>query len=828
MLNNGTILGDRYEVMDLIGSGGMADVYKAKDHKLNRHVAIKVLRQEYANDRNFVSKFRAEAQAAAGLMHPNIVNVYDVGEERGLYYFVMELVEGITLKHYIEKKIRLTVKEAVSIAIQVSMGIEAAHNNGIIHRDIKPQNIMISKEGKVKVADFGIAKAVSSDTITQHAMGSVHYTSPEQARGGYSDAKSDIYSIGITLFEMVTGHVPFDGDTTVAIAIKHIQTEMPSPRIYVPDVPISVEKIISKCCQKNPDRRYASTAELIADLKHSLMNPDEDFVVINNPASSEGTKTISDDDRNQIRSQTSMVNGRAYDSIIPSYGNQPQQGYGNSAGYNTGAGYNGANGYNTGSGYGNASGYNTAPSYNDAYGANRGAVGIDDEDDDELFNVRHISRNQNQYDSGYENGYGNGYEDEYEESPRRERVRREDDKRSSSKSSKSSKGGKKDKNKKKSSAQNSRNGYYEEDSRRSSRDIGRYYQDNEYYSEDPDDDVDPKMEKTITILMIILAVIITIVAIVVIGRVFGAFSSSSDGDDISITTSSDSVTVPDVVGKSVADASEALTAAGLTAKATYAESTEYEKDYIISQDIEPGTAVESGMVLNLVVSSGKVVGVTVPDVVGKTEAEAKVALENEGFTMQKQLQESSTVEKGVVISQSPLGAESAPSGSAITVVVSSGVGSSGEVEVPDLVGKDEATAKELLEAAGLNWSTVSEENNDSVPEGLVLSQTYAAGTMAPSGTTVDFTVSLGPESSTYSLSVTINAPGTYAEGSEAIVILMSNAGAEINRYSVTSFPYTLNETGIQDIESGYVTVTYLDVSGAWQTTSPVAVTFAKE
>ena len=219
----------------------------------------------------------------------------------------MELVEGITLKHYIEKKIRLTAKEAVSIAIQVSMGIEAAHNNGIIHRDIKPQNIIISKEGKVKVADFGIAKAATSNTVTSHAMGSVHYTSPEQARGGYSDAKSDIYSIGITLFEMITGHVPFDGETTVAVAIKHIQEEMPSPRVYVPDVPISVEQIISKCCQKNPDRRYANVGQLIRDLKHSLTNPDEEFVVIQEPASDGGTKNISDDDKRQIRKQTSQL-----------------------------------------------------------------------------------------------------------------------------------------------------------------------------------------------------------------------------------------------------------------------------------------------------------------------------------------------------------------------------------------------------------------------------------------------------------------------------------------------------------------------------------------
>lgn len=304
MIKIGMIIGDRYEILEKIGTGGMSDVYKAKDHKLNRFVATKVLKQEFSENANFVSKFRIEAQAAAGLMHPNIVNVYDVGEENGIYYIVMELVEGITLKKYIEKKARLSVKEAVSIAIQVSMGIEAAHNNHIIHRDIKPQNIIISKEGKVKVTDFGIAKAATSNTITSNVMGSVHYTSPEQARGGYSDEKSDIYSLGITLYEMLTGRVPFNGETTVAIAIKHIQEEMPSPRDYIPEIPVSVEQIVFKCCQKSPDRRYQSMGELIDDLKKALITPDEDFVKVTDPDEEASTKFISDRDMQQIKRQS--------------------------------------------------------------------------------------------------------------------------------------------------------------------------------------------------------------------------------------------------------------------------------------------------------------------------------------------------------------------------------------------------------------------------------------------------------------------------------------------------------------------------------------------
>lgn len=304
MIKIGMMIVDRYEILEKIGTGGMSDVYKAKDHKLNRFVAVKVLKQEFSENANFVSKFRIEAQAAAGLMHPNIVNVYDVGEESENHYIVMELVEGITLKKYIEKKARLSVKEAVSIAIQVSMGIEAAHNNHIIHRDIKPQNIIISKEGKVKVTDFGIAKAATSNTITSNVMGSVHYTSPEQARGGYSDEKSDIYSLGVTMFEMLTGRVPFNGETTVAIAIKHIQEEFPSPREYVPEIPICVEQIVLKCCQKSPDRRYQSMAELIADLKQSLISPDEDFVKFTDPDEEASTRMITDKDMVQIKRQS--------------------------------------------------------------------------------------------------------------------------------------------------------------------------------------------------------------------------------------------------------------------------------------------------------------------------------------------------------------------------------------------------------------------------------------------------------------------------------------------------------------------------------------------
>ncbi len=302
MIKPGMFISDRYEVIDKVGSGGMADVYKAHDQKLNRNVAVKVLKQEFSTDESFVDKFRAEAQSAAGLSHPNIVNVYDVGEENGTYFIVMELIEGITLKSFIERKGRLEIREATGIAIQIAQGLEAAHSNNIIHRDIKPQNIIISKEGKVKVADFGIAKAASSNTLTSSAMGSVHYISPEQARGGYSDDKSDIYSLGITIYEMILGRVPFEGDNAVNIALLHIQEEPRTLGELIQGMPISVDKIVQKCLQKKAERRYNSVVELIDDLKRSLIEPNVDFVVIPDVLNNSPTIALSPDDVNAIRS----------------------------------------------------------------------------------------------------------------------------------------------------------------------------------------------------------------------------------------------------------------------------------------------------------------------------------------------------------------------------------------------------------------------------------------------------------------------------------------------------------------------------------------------
>lgn len=325
MVSIGTIIGDRYEILEKVGSGGMADVFRAKCHRLNRYVAIKILKQDYSEDTKFVTKFRGEAQAIAGISHPNIVGIYDVGEENGMYYIVMELVDGITLKKYIEEKGKLSVKEAVGIALQIANGLEAAHSNHIIHRDIKPQNILIARDGTAKVTDFGIAKAASSNTITANAMGSVHYISPEQARGGYSDEKSDIYSLGVTMYEMLSGTLPFNGESAVAIALAHIQEEAVPLAALDATIPKGISNIVNKCMQKKTELRYSCVADLIADLKMFLQDPSGDYGVIGNLYKNDGTIFMSKDDVNTLRDASCKGMGPVEQKPEPQEPEEPEE-----------------------------------------------------------------------------------------------------------------------------------------------------------------------------------------------------------------------------------------------------------------------------------------------------------------------------------------------------------------------------------------------------------------------------------------------------------------------------------------------------------------------
>ena len=665
MIKIGMIVGDRYEILEKIGTGGMSDVYKAKDHKLNRFVAVKVLKQEFGENANFVSKFRVEAQAAAGLMHPNIVNVYDVGEESGIHYIVMELVEGITLKKYIEKKARLSVKEAISIAIQVSMGIESAHNNHIIHRDIKPQNIIISKEGKVKVTDFGIAKAATSNTITSNVMGSVHYTSPEQARGGYSDEKSDIYSLGITMFEMLTGRVPFNGETTVAIAIKHIQEELPSPREYVSEIPVSVEQIVFKCCQKSPDRRYQSMGELIVDLKQSLINPDEDFVKVVDPDEEASTRMITDKDMVQIKRQSDRR-----DSM------------------------------------------------------------------DEAMRLRKNTRRPKEV---------------YKES------------------------------------------------RTDNEDV--YYED-----EEDEEDYDPKMERITTVLAIVAALLVGGIIIFMVGRAFGMFQfgSSLRGSDSDQEEQGDQVEMIEVEGHTLEEVRKALIDMGLTPEIKYEITDEYEEGIVIRASVEAGEMVDIGTNIVLTVAEGRN-GVNVPNVIGRSRAEAVSMLEQAGFVVSVTESYDSTVESGYVISQSPEAETMAPAGSSITLRVSQGAENNkvedNKVRVPNVIGYSEEDAVVILTENGLTVGTISQVNHeDASLKNMVCYQSYSVGSYVDKGTVVDLRVSLGPSEVTYRYTEDITAPTEdpdYEPGMMVNVVVNTADGTQLLNTQTASFPVSVNYAGIK-------------------------------
>ena len=290
----GTLLGNRYELLEKIGEGGMAVVYKAKCHLLDRYVAVKILKEQFSNDSDFVEKFKNEATAAASLSHNNIVNIYDVGSENNINYIVMEYVNGKTLKKIITENIRLSSPKAINIAIQIASGLECAHKNNLIHRDIKPHNILVTEDGTAKVADFGIAKVANSMTITNsnEIIGSAHYFSPEQAKGGFVDCTTDIYSLGIVMYEMVTGKVPYDADSAVSIAIKHIQETVVPPKQIIWDIPESLNRLILKAIEKEPIKRYQSAKEMLIDLNRikedansqiKLSNIEDDFTKVMAP-----------------------------------------------------------------------------------------------------------------------------------------------------------------------------------------------------------------------------------------------------------------------------------------------------------------------------------------------------------------------------------------------------------------------------------------------------------------------------------------------------------------------------------------------------------------
>ncbi|MEY8409815.1 PASTA domain-containing protein [Lachnospiraceae bacterium 62-26] len=718
-VKDGIVLGKRYEVLSKVGAGGMADVYKGRDRMLNRYVAIKVLKREYKEDENFVRKFRSEAQAAAGLMHPNIVNVYDVGEDRGLNYMVMELVEGITLKEYIEKKGRLSHKEVISIAIQMCTGIGIAHSAEIIHRDIKPQNIIISKEGKVKVTDFGIAKATTSNTVSSNAMGSVHYTSPEQARGGFSDQRSDIYSIGITLFEMVTGQVPFDGDSTVSVAIKHLQEEITAPSEIVPDIPYSLERIILKCTQKNSERRYKSTDDLIRDLKRSLVDPDGDFVVIP-PLGNADTVIITGDELDIIGSKY-----EEFDEYDGHDGYDDDDEYGHDE--------YGHDGYDDDEydddGYGDHDGYDDDDEYGrDGYGDHDGYD--DDEYDDDGYDH-----------DGFDDDFGrDGRKGSNDVNPRMNKVMKiltivvaviivfiaifaigkaaglfkigpgglkteqEDDmvkvpnvvgktEEEAAKALNEAKLGYKVAERKES------NKYEEGTVSEQKTEAGK------------------KVKKNTRILVVV--------------------SSGLVGDKI---------VVPDVSGRSESEAQSMLNQQGFPkVKSQFEFSDTVEQGIVIGTTPAANSEATKETEIVMIVSKGPEKRMTsVPSVVGMADADAQNAIKAASLEVGTVTYDyDDGVPEGQVVSQTVDAGKQVEEGTAVGLVVSRGPKPPEKVSVPPVTNSSLENAKKMLNSAGLRVGNISYQYDDSVPAGSVISCSPGEGNSVEEGTTVNLVVSRG-------------------------------------------------------------------------------------
>lgn len=701
MIKVGTIVGDRYEILEKIGVGGMAEVFKGKDHKLNRYVAVKVLKEEFRENDAFVKKFKEEAQAAARLAHPNIVNVYDVGDENGIYYIVMELVEGITLKNYIERKGSLTIKEATSIAIQVCAGLEVAHNNHIVHRDIKPQNIIISREGKVKVTDFGIAKATTSQTTTANAMGSVHYASPEQARGGYVDHRSDIYSLGIVLYEMVTGRVPFDGETAVTVAVKHLQEEMVPPSVYCKNIPYSLEQIIKKCTEKSPDRRYQDIGDLLADLKQSLMDPDGDFVQMIDVDEQARTVVMNKGTSSKIRNSRKVE--------VPASRDEDED------------------------------------EEDDEYEDDEDD---DDEDDDEelspavekamtvagvvlaviivLIVLLLVSKALG---LGKEKNDTSSSDSQQTEQTADEDTESEDGNSSSANTV----------------VMPNLLGKTMTEAKIELKELGiditlKGSESSSKYS------AGQIMEQNIaegTKVEVGSSVEVTIAGSGSSGT-SGSSTSSTAADSTSSTTDTEA-TVPNVVGKDEATARAAIEAAGLTlGTVTESSSDTVTSGLVISQTVAANTKTAKGTKVNLVLSSGPS-SVKVTDVIGHEQSRAEQELAAAGFQVSVKEAYSSDVRSGLVISTTPDRGTPAKPGSTVTMTVSQG---KEKVTIPSVsVGMTYEAAAEKLEDAGFT-GTISEatESSDSVGSGFV-TRYSPSGTVDPDGT-VTIYVSTGSASGT--------------------------------------------------------------------------------
>ncbi|MDY3248844.1 MAG: Stk1 family PASTA domain-containing Ser/Thr kinase [Candidatus Choladocola sp.] len=768
MLKDGMFIQNRYEIISKIGSGGMADVYKAKDHKLNRFVAVKVMKKEFREDRDFISKFRVEAQSAAGLAHANIVNVYDVGEEAGIYYIVMELVEGITLKEYIRNKGRLSVREATSIALQISAGLEAAHNNGIIHRDVKPQNIIISTDGKVKVADFGIARASTANTINSNVMGSVHYSSPEQSRGGYSDEKSDIYSLGITMYEMLTGHVPFDGDTAVAVAIRHLQEELRGPKEVVPEIPYSTNQIVLKCTQKSPDRRYSNMTELIRDLRESLVNPDGDFV---------SWATVDNTSQTIIMSKNEVDQIKAEQRNMPSYDESLDVGA--AAGLHeqeNGPRQNRA--YQPGSYYQKTAYQEVSPGR------------PDDIPDAGNWQDDYTEDGNGEYDPYYDayddpNDYAihegrnkGDYRLEKSFVPKKEKKNRSDE------------------------------------------EIGL------------NPKLEKAVTVGGIIVAVIIGCVFLVMLANAFGLLnFRKKVKQTEPATEAVTETEgiQQVSVPSILGKSEKDAAALLKSYGLTGKKKgETDSDTYGPGEVCSQSPESGNMVDQGSVIEYEIVPAEE-EIVLSDLSNVEQSQAQAFLLTKGLQCTVDTsRQSDTVEPGYVITTEPAAGTKMKPGETVTLFVNQEATAAPEdyVTLWSLYGYTQERAEEAVAMLDL-VPAYEYEASDTVGSGMIISQKPAANEPVPRGSTVTLVISTGPAADAgqdtaaqngdstaggiWKCDASLEQPTGY--NGQSVRITLSQNGTETTVYEgTTTFPYHLNVEGMPGVETGTAYVYLLDPS----------------
>ena len=688
MLEKGTVISKRYQVIEKLGAGGMAVAYKARDMRLGRFVTVKVLKDEYSENDDFLAKFSSEASAAASLSHHNIVRVYDVGEDRGINYIVMEYVHGESLKKTIEKKAPFDTLTTLSVAMQIASALSHAHKHHVVHRDIKPQNILVSVDGTVKVTDFGIARAATANTYAAdvNAMGSVHYFSPEQARGGYVNEKSDIYSLGITMFEMATGKVPFDASSSIAIALKHLNEELPDIKQYNPNVTRGLEGIIRKATQKKADERYDNIDLMISDIKLAIIEAAR-------IAKSSKARTVEKAEpeidvpqfktsRDRRAAEDKPVINDAVAEEIAEKDNDELEGQ---------------------------------LSLDDVNG---GAGGSEDYDDE--------------YDDEYDDGYDEDYDDYDDEEPENESSNEENEIKvelaQNIKLPKRSVGF--DKYSKKLKLNNENDSYDD--------DYDDY--DDDYDDDDFDDyyrefDEEKRQERRVTIAAVITAFVIIGIIVFVGVKFFNVFENAA-------AVFNRTETVPKFVGMTMTDAEEQASSLGIRLiEGAVVDSTE-PADTILTQDVEEGTEITDNMEIMVTVSSGADM-YELPNVVGEQESDAISKITsalNANIIIEYEYDE--THQEGEVIKQSPEGNTMVSASSDVVLTICRDQDSINAV-VPKVEGYTEEEAIEKIEASGLTVGNISRTTSTSVASGYVITQTAEPGEEILKNSPIDIVVSIG-------------------------------------------------------------------------------------